>query len=144
MNRIQKIAWVFVISTSGAFAVSLIAVGVLYSYMGMPRALYGFSFMGLTGLGGLAPLLVKKDAGPVAVDERDQLFNRRAAIAGFATAYAVMGAGCMIPFFALGPNAVIAVVWLPMIFMAAGISHYFVYAVTILNQYGWTSKGDRP
>lgn len=144
MNRIQKIAWALVVSTSGAFAVSLTAVGILYSYVGMPKALLGFSFMGLSGLGGLAPLLVKRGAGPVTVDERDQLFHRRAAIAGFATAYLVMGAGCMIPFFALGPNAVISITWLPMIFMAAGISHYFVYAVTILHQYGWTSKGDRP
>lgn len=143
MNRMQKIAWAFVISTSGAVVVSLVAVGVLYHYVGMPGALYGFSFMGLTGLGGLAPLLFKKDEGPVVADKRDRLFQRRAAIAGFATAYLVMGAACMIPFFVLGPNAVVSVTWLPMIFMAAGICHCFVYAVTILNQYGWTGKGEQ-
>jgi hypothetical protein len=139
MNRVQKIAWGFVISISAAFVVSLAAVGILYSHAGMPRALIGFSFMGLTGLGGLAPLVIKKEEGPVVVDERDRLFHRRAAIAGFATAYMVMGAACMIPFFVLGPGASISVAWLPMTFMAAGISHYFVYAVAILNQYGWTN-----
>jgi hypothetical protein len=143
MKRVQKIAWAFVISTSTAVVVSLVAVGIFYHYVGMPGALYGFSFMGLTGLGGLAPLLFRKDEGPVAADERDRLFQRRAATAGFATAYMVMGAACMIPFFVLGPNAVISVTWLPMIFMASGICHYFVYAVAILNQYGWSGKGEQ-
>ena len=140
MNRVQKIALALVISTLGALAVSLIAVGVLYHYVGMPRALLGFSMMGLVGLGGLAPVLIKKDEGPVAADERDQLFQRRAAIAGFATAYMVFGGACMIPFFVLGPSARISVTWLPTIFMAAGISHYFVYSAAILSQYGWTNK----
>ena len=71
-------------------------------------------------------------------DERDQLFQRRAAIAGFATAYTVVGLACMMPFFFLGPGATIRIVWLPAIFMGAGIGHYFVYAVAILKQYGWT------
>lgn len=138
MNRMQKIAWAFVISTSGAVVVSLIAVGVLYSYVGMPKALVGLSFMGIAGLGGLAPLLFGKEEGPVAIDERDQLFHRRAAIAGFTTAYMVFGLASMIPFFALGPNGVVPVTWLPMIFMGAGISHFFMYSVVILSQYGWT------
>ncbi len=143
MNRIQKIAWMFVISTSAALVISLVAVGILYQYAGMPRALIGFSFMGLTGLGGLAPLLFRKEQGSVVADERDQLFQRRAAIAGFTTAYMIFGAACMIPFFVFGPDFMISVKWLPMIFMGAGISHYFIYAVTILSQYGWSGKGEQ-
>ncbi len=142
MNRIQKIAWTLVISTSAAFVISLVAVGIFYHYVGMPRALLGFSCMGLAGLGGLAPLLFRKDKGPVAADERDTLFQRRAAIAGFATAYMVMGAGCMIPFFVLGPSARISITWLPTIFMGAGISHFLVYSLAILTQYGWSGKGE--
>jgi hypothetical protein len=140
MHRLQKIAWVFVISISTAFAISLVAVGIAYYFVGMPRALLGFCLMGLAGLGGLAPLLVRKDEGPVETDERDTLFQRRAAIAGFATAYLVFGAACMIPFFVLGPNARVCVTWLPMIYMGAGLSHYFVYSLAILSQYGWTGK----
>jgi hypothetical protein len=49
----------------------------------------------------------------------------------------------MIPFFVLGPNAKVSVAWLPVIFMGAGISHYFIYSVAILSQYGWRSKGDQ-
>lgn len=142
MNRIQKISWVFVISISAAFVVSLAAVGIRYHYVGMPKALIGFSFMGLAGLGGLAPLLIKKDPGPVVADERDKLFQRRAAIAGFATAYLVFGAACMIPFSVLGPKAMIRVTWLPMIFMGAGLCHYFMYSVAILAQYGRGGKDE--
>lgn len=140
MNRAQKIAWAFVISISVATVVSLVAVGVLNLYVGMPRALLGFSFMGLSGFAGLAPLLLKKDEGPVAVDERDVVIHRRAAIAGFATAYLVFGAACMLPFFVLGPKAMVSVRWLPTVFMGAGLSHYLVHSLTILSQYGWTSK----
>jgi hypothetical protein len=145
MNRVQKIAWAFVISTVAALVVSLIAVGIAYHYVGMPRALIGFSFMGLTGLASLSPLLFKEDAGTVAADERDRLIHSRAAVAGFATTYLIFGAACMIPFFALGPNALIPVMWLPMVYMGAGICHYFLYSVVILSQYGygWTNKGER-
>jgi hypothetical protein len=143
MNRVQKIAWAFVIAISVALVISLIAVGVAYYYVGLPKALYGFCFMGLAGLAGLAPLLVRKDEGPVTVDERDVLFQKRAAMAGFATAYLVFGGACMIPFFVLGPSAKVTVAWLPAIYMAAGFSHFFVYSLTILSQYGWTSQGDR-
>jgi len=121
-------------------AVSLVAVGILTWYVGMPRALLGFCFMGLSGLGGLAPLVFKKDPGAARVDERDELFHRRAAIAGFATAYLVFGAASMIPFIVLGPQAMVPVRWLPAIYMGAGLSHYFVHSLTILSQYGWTSK----
>lgn len=136
MNRIHKISWVVVISISAALIVSLVAIGVAYRYVGMPRALLGFSFMGLAGLGGLAPLFIRKDPGPVVADERDQLFLRRAAIAGFATAYLFVGIACMVPFFALGPSAMIRVAWLPAIFMGAGLCHYFMYSLAILIQYG--------
>ena len=140
MNRIQKISWVFVIGISTAFIGSLAAVGIAYYYVGMPKALIGFSFMGLAGLAGFAPLFIRKDPGAVAADERDQLFQRRAAIAGFAAAYLVFGAACMIPFFVLGPKAMIRVTWLPMIFTGAGLCHSFMYSVAILSQYGWTNK----
>jgi hypothetical protein len=142
MNRVQKIAWAFVIGISAAFAVSLAAVGIAWHYVGMPRALLGFCFMGLAGLAGLAPLLIKKDKGPVTTDERDLLIQKRAAMAGFATAYLVFGAACMIPFFVLGPSAKVTVAWLPPIYMAAGFSHFFVYSLVILSQYGWTGEGE--
>jgi hypothetical protein len=144
MNRIQKIAWAIVLSTAVAFVVSLIAVGVAYRHVGLPKALIGFSFMGLAGLRGLAPMVIKKDKGSVMTDERDLLFQKRAAMAGFGTAYLIFGLASMIPFCVLGSGAMISVEWLPAIFMAAGICHFLAHSVAILSQYGWTGKGERP
>jgi hypothetical protein len=46
----------------------------------------------------------------------------------------------MLPFFILGPAATISVTWLPEIFMAAGLTAFFVHSVAILAQYGWRGK----
>ena len=140
MNRAQKMAWLLVITISAAVLLAGGAVGILYVKVGMPKALAGLGFLGIAGLGGLGPLIFKKDKGKVTFDERDHIINRKAALAGFGTAYMVMGLWCMIPFFVLGPKANVSVTWLPMIFMGAGISHFFVHSVAILIQYGRGAK----
>lgn len=136
MNRIQKIAWVFVIAVSMAVILSAVAVSVLYVKFGMSKAGAGLAFLGIAGFGGLAPLFFKKDKGPVTRDERDRKIARRSALAGFTAAYLLVGLACMVPFFVNGPHATVQIIWLPMIFMAAGIAHYFFYSVAILIQYG--------
>ena len=143
MNRVQKIAWSLVITTLSGFILSCIAVAILYVKFGMPKAVAGLGFMGVAGLGGFSPLIFKKDKGKVIFDERDRLIRRRAALAGFTAAYLVVGLACMIPFFVLGPKANVSVIWLPMIFMGAGISHFFVHSVVILEQYGRKGKGEK-
>ena len=136
MNRAQKMALLIVITTSFGFILSCIAIAILYVKVGMPKAVAGFALIGIAGLGGLGPLIFKKDKGKVTLDERDRLIQRRAGLAGFTTAYLVAGLACMIPFFVLGPKANVSVIWLPMIFMGAGISHFFVHSVVIMAQYG--------
>ena len=136
MNRIQKIAWSLVITTSIALVVSCIAVAVLVTKVGMPKALVGLSFMGIAGLGGFSPVIFGKDRGEVIFDERDKLIKRRAALTGFAASYLFVGLACMIPFQVLGPNALITVRWLPPIFGGAAISMFFTYSIAILIQYG--------
>jgi hypothetical protein len=106
----------------------------------MAKAGPGLGFLGIAGLGGLAPLFFKKDPGSVDCDERDREINRRSGLIGFAAAYMLVGLTCMIPFFVKGPHAMIEIIWLPMIFMAAGIAHYFFYSVAILIQYGRGGK----
>ncbi len=140
MNRAQKMAWFFVIVISSSLILSGTVITVLYLKVGMPRALAGLAFMGISGFAGLAPLIFRKDKGTVQCDERDILINRIAALAGFGLAYLVVGLTCMIPFFALGPNATISVVWLPAIFGAAGITTFLVHSVAILIQYGRGGK----
>ena len=141
MNREQKIAWVFVVTTGVATLLTVVMIAVLYAQFGMPRALLGLSTIGIAGLGGVAPLFVKKDCGKVVSDERDKLINRKAALAGFGSAYMFVGVVCMIPFFVFGPDAVVSVKLLPTIWIGAMVVHFFAQSVAILNQYGWTDKG---
>ena len=88
-------------------------------------------------------MIFAKDKGKVDCDERDIYINRQAAIAGFATAFLAVGLACMIPFFILGPQATIAVWWLPNIFGIAGLSSFFIHSVVILVLYGRSNKGER-
>jgi len=140
MNRTQKTTWFLIITILSAVVVSGVAVALLAVKIGMPKALAGGYFLGIAGLGGLAPLIFRKDKGKVRCDERDKLINRRAALAGFGSSYLLVGLVCMIPFFVLGPEANISVVWLPMIFVIACIGCFFGHSVAVLIQYGRGSK----
>ena len=93
MNRVQKIAWSFVVMISVAFLLSCIAIAILYFKVGMPKALAGLGFMGIAGLGGFSPLIFQTEKGKVTLDERYRLINRRAALAGFGTSYLLVGLG---------------------------------------------------
>ncbi|MBW8000753.1 MAG: DUF2178 domain-containing protein [Planctomycetes bacterium] len=140
MNRSQKAAWLIVITTSIALIASGTAITIFYSAFGFPKASAGLGFLGIAGIGGLARIVFKKDKGNVTVDERDNKINKRAALAGFGAAYLFVGLACMTPFFVLGPDASIKVFWLPMIFMIAGVTNFYVHSIAILVQYGKGGK----
>jgi hypothetical protein len=142
MNRAYKIARFTVIVILTSCVLSGVACGILYLKMGLPKASAGLACLGITGLLGFTPLMYKEDRGKVVCDERDVEINRKAALAGFCTAYLVMGLACMLPFFVLGPNGSIFVHWLPMIFMGGGLSHYLVHSIAILVQYGKGAADD--
>jgi len=133
-------AWWTLTWAGFAFVSSGIATTLMYFLRGFPAAYAGSAFLGLFGLAGLSPILFKKDLGRVGCDERDRLINHRAALAAFTTSYLVMGMACMIPFFVMGPNADISIIWGPLIFMAGGFTCFIVYAVAILIQYGSDSR----
>lgn len=142
MNRQQKIAlWVFVAITV-ALALSVTAFVVLYSRAGLPRAFAAWGFMGVAGLGGLGPIIFRRGAGGVTFDERDRQIQRRSALAGFAAAYVFVGLTCMTPLFVLGPGGRVSVSWLPQIFIGAAISHFFVWSIAVLIQYGWRGEDE--
>lgn len=142
MNRIQKMALWVLLWISSAVVVSVIAVAVLYFKVGTPKAMAGLGFMGIAGFAGLGPLIFKKDPGKVTCDERDELINSRAAVAGFASAFLVIGIACMLPFTILGPQATISIIWLPMIFIMAGLASFLIHSIAILSQYGWRNKNE--
>jgi hypothetical protein len=144
MNRMQKISWLMVITQGVAFLSAVIAVVILYHLFGFPKAWAGVAFLGIAGFGGLGPMIFKKDPGPIQCDERDRAINSTAAKAGFGASYLIFGLLCMGIWFVKGPNAVIDVGVLPMIWMLAGLTSFFVHALTILILYGRdnTFKGE--
>jgi len=140
MNRIQKMAWMTVICAGLGLFLSIIAVSILYFIIGFPRAEAGLAFMALAGFAGLAPLIFKKDPGPVQTDERDRLIQVRSTQAGFTASYLVFGCLSMGIWFYHGPNQLINVNTLPQIWMAAFITAFFVQALTTLILYGKDNK----
>jgi hypothetical protein len=136
MNRIQKMSWLMVITQGVALLSAAVAVAILYYLFGFPVAKAGFAFLGIAGIGGLGPILFRKDPGAVTCDERDRAINSTAAKAGFGASYGIFGLLCMGIWFAKGPDAVIDVGVLPIIWMLAGMTCFFVHALTILILYG--------
>ena len=98
--------------------------------------------MGITGFAGLAPIIFKKDPGPVQCDERDRLINLKAARAGFAVSYGVFGLLCMgiWEYYRHQSIETISIHILPNLFMAAGITAFFTHALTILILYAKDNK----
>ena len=144
MNRAQKIARFNLIVILIALILSVIAVSVAYSAVGLPiqRAFGGFGFIGICGLIGLSPLLYKKEPGKVNFDERDQLIHRRATILAYSVFWLVFTAACMIPWWILETGATVPVVILPAMLAGGFVIVQLIQSVAIMIQYGWSDKGE--
>ena len=142
MNRMQKISWMMVICIGIASILSAVTITILYFKIGFPRAWAGWGFMGVAGIAGFAPIIFKKDPGPVQCDERDRLINLKAARAGFAISYGVFGLLCMGIWVYRYSQSIetISIHLLPLLFGAAGITVYLTHAITILVLYGKDNK----
>lgn len=140
MNRIQKMAWLTLISTGSGLILSIIAVTVLSLTVGFPRAEAGLAFMALAGFSGFSGLLYKKEKGAVAFDERDRMIQLHSARTGFLASYLVFGCLSMGIWSYHGPDKLINVNTLPQIWMAAFITAFFVQALTTLILYGKDAK----
>jgi hypothetical protein len=138
----QKMSLMMVICIGTALILSAMAITILYFIFGFPVAWAGWGFMGITGFGGLAPIVFKKDPGPVQCDERDQLINMKAAVASFGLSYGVFGLLCMgIWVYRYSQSIeIISIHLLPLLFGAAGITAYLTHAITILILYGKDNK----
>jgi len=145
MNRVQKMAWWMLIWISAGVILAAIAIVVLFFIVGLPWSIAraGVGFLGIAGLGGLAPLIFKKDPDKATCDERERFIYIKATLAGFVAAFLITGLACMLPFFIKGPNAMISVCWLPDIFLAATLTTFFIHSVAILIQYGLERKGEK-
>ena len=143
MNREQKVALSVVVTILAAVLASTVAIIILYRRVGMPEALRGLAFMGMSGLGCLSVFIFKKEKGKVTFDERDKLIQKQAGLAGFALSYIFLCLACMIPFYVMGSKALISARWLPQILMGTCITFLFFYSLTIFCEYGFGSKGEK-
>ncbi len=145
MNRSQKIAWWVVVCIAVAVAISIFAVGIMYVRAGFPKAWQGLGFLGISGLGGLAPLLFKKDPGPVQVDERDREIQLKAARAGFAMSYLVFGLLAMGIWTYCRQHGISAVPIqvLPLMFMVAAVTMFLSQSLATLLLYGRNNKASK-
>ena len=142
MNRTQKQAWWVLIWVGAGMLAAGIAMGVLYFKFGFPKAQSGIAFLAIGAFGGLAPLLFRKDPGPVQFDERDREIQLKSARAGFAMSYLVFG------LLAMGiwgycrrhSMVTISIEVLPMIWMLAGMTMFFCQALMTLLLYGKDNK----
>jgi hypothetical protein len=139
-------SWLMVISMGTGLVLSAIAVTVGYFMAGFPKAWSGTAFMAIGGLGGLGPLIFRKDPGPVHGDERDQAINLKAARSAFALSYLVVGVLCMgiWEYCRRQGMAAVSIEVLPMVWTLAAITAFLVHAIMILVLYrrDCQSEGD--
>jgi len=145
MNRHQKIAWFTLVVVSLALGLSVAAFGILHFIFSLPahRAAGGFGFIGIMGFAGLAPILFRKDKNKVQYDERDLIIHRKAAIVAYAVFWVLFVAGAMVPWFFIGPNGTITVNYLPWMIFGGMFVVMLVQSIVILEEYGWTGKGEK-
>lgn len=95
MIKTQKVALSIVITTAIAFITSIAAMIIIYQRAGMPTALKGLAFMGLSGVGVLTEFIFKKEKGKFTRDERDKMIHKQVGLVGFAMSYLFIGTVCM-------------------------------------------------
>lgn len=144
MNRHQKIAWFTLVIEAIALGLSMVAFGVAYFIFGLPahRAVGGFGFIGIMGFSALAPLLFKKDRDKVQLDERDLLIWRKSMLAAYSVFWLLFVASAMVPFFVLGPEGTIPVIYLCWMVFGGMFVVMLVQSTVILEEYGWGRKGE--
>ena len=92
MNRYQKMALFTVIVISIAILATITAIAILLMLgFGWPKAFAGSCFMGIAGFAGLTPVIYKKGKSKISFDERDLLIGKKAALAGFGSAFGFTG-----------------------------------------------------
>ena len=140
MNRLQKIAWFNLIVLLVSLALTGAAVGILAVIIGMPRALGGCGFLGISGLLGLAPILFRKKQGQPELDERDLLIFRRASIVAYSIFWVYFTFACMAPWLILDQGATIRVVMLPVMLAGGFVIVQLIQSIAVLVQYGRGGK----
>jgi hypothetical protein len=141
MNRMQKMAWWFLITGVIAIVLCSAAYLVLYLKYGAKIASTAIAFLGIFGIAGFAQIFIKKDSGKVTYDERDQLIYLQAGRAMFAIFFIAI---YLLSFVAVpilhGKNGSLPVKDLWLLTFIASVPAWLAWAITILAGYGWKEK----
>ncbi len=141
MNRIQKIAWCFLITGFIAVVMASAAFVIIYLKYGPGKASAAIGFLGIFGIAGAMPLFIKKDSGKVTYDERDKIIHLKASRASFGIFFV---ASYLLSFVVVpllrGGNGSVSVKELWLLFTIATIPFWLGWALTILVQYGRGGK----
>jgi len=139
MNRAQKIARSFVITIPLGLAVGAIAVVMHYKEIGRPTALAALA-AAVIAVGPFCTFFIfKKDKGKVTFDERDELIDKNAHLAGFGAVYLLVILVSYVPL-AVAPEAKIPTQWFPYLFPIAVLCQCLAMPIATLIQYGRGGK----
>ena len=140
MNRLQKLAWYQLIVIIVSLGLTAAAIGLVVHIKGIER-----------GHIGLLPLLLlvfvhfdrgffPVKAGEIVLDERDELFKRKAVTAAYSVFWVAFFLGCLVLYLILGPKATISVKVLLLMAFCGAIIVRIVWSVAIIVQYGRGGK----
>ena len=141
MNKAQEWAWLMLFLAPFMVAISG-GVFVLLIYLeGMPLMIVAFAgwFVSLW----LLPYLFSKiptKKTKVLFDERDNLIQKRATLAGYLGFWWYIVTACIIPLWFVGPTGSISVILLPIILLGGIIIFSIIQNIATLIQYGWGGK----
>jgi hypothetical protein len=131
MNVQQKVAWFNI----AVFVAALALYGALVPLIGASRALGAYGVLGLWGLGFF---FYRRPKSGVLMDERDQLVNARAQVAGLWIFWEFFVAACMITWAVLRyfyHSDIVSVEVLPLMVVGGMVIFVLSYSIAILFQY---------
>lgn len=140
MNKYQKTAYFTLIMLGLALVLSITATLVLRFALDLAwrNSTAGFALIGIMGLSSIRPSLFKKDLQ--GLDERDLLIKHRAMIAAYWSFWPMFVFAAMLPMFFFGHDGVVSVRYLFWMVIGGAYWVFFIYSLTILNEYGWRNK----
>jgi membrane protease YdiL (CAAX protease family) len=143
MNRQQKIAIiVLIVSLLGLFLG--ITLTLLKHYVpGFPKGTVAFGgFILSIGVLLIMSRILKKKKGEVVSDERDELIEKNAYLAGFGAVYLLVIVVSYLPI-GIAPEAKIPTQWFPFLFPIAVLCQCLAMSISTLIQYGLGPKGEK-
>ena len=133
MNRAQILAWfrLRVFAIAGvmcliAISISFLSEELIIAYIGLFILAIGSLIMNL------APVLIRKEPGKIAFDERDNMIERNTHLIGYCILWCFFIITCMVVNVAIGS----------IILIAALVTIKFVESIAVLIQYSIGNKGE--